>query len=268
MEQVRFSQVSALTPLGEGRFAGDVHGEWTIADKPNGGYLLAMLGRAATQVGPHPDVIAASAHYLRPPDPGAVTLEAELLRGGRSASQLRVRMVQDGQACIESTFTTSTLNPATEPYWSAGVPDAGSGTFDGALRLPPVNPLGMHIPIMGQADVRIDRASLGFGRGTPSGRGELYGWLALPEDETFDSLSLLYAIDAFPPATFDVEMTGWVPTLSLTAYVRAVPAPGPVRILQKAHLVDAQRVDEGCWVWDRTGRLVAQGTQLAGIRLG
>ncbi len=121
---------------------------------------------------------------------------------------------------------------------------------------------------MGQVDLRIEPGSFGFGRGKPSGRGELRGWLALPDGEAFDPFSLIYAVDAFPPATFDVEMTGWVPTLELTVYVRAIPAPGPVRVLQKAQLIDAQRVDESCWVWDSTGRLVASGTQLAGIRLG
>ena len=75
-------------------------------------------------------------------------------------------------------------------------------------------------------------------------------------------------MDAFPPATFEIEPTGWVPTLELTAYVRALPAPGPVRILQKAQLIEGQRVDETCLVWDSRGRLVAQATQLAGIRLG
>ena len=50
--------------------------------------------------------------------------------------------------------------------------------------------------------------------------------------------------------------------------MRALPAPGPVRILQRAQLIDARRVDESCYVWDRLGRLVAHGTQLAGIRLG
>ena len=77
-----------------------------------------------------------------------------------------------------------------------------------------------------------------------------------------------HPVDAFPPATFDIEFTGWVPTLELTVYVRALPAPGPVRVMQRANLIDAGRVDETCWVWDSTGRLVAQGTQLAGIRMG
>ena len=58
-----------------------------------------------------------------------------------------------------------------------------------------------------------------------------------------------------------------MPTLELTAYVRALPAPGPVRVLHKAQLIEGNRVDEACFVWDSRGRLVAQATQLAGIRL-
>ena len=57
---------------------------------------------------------------------------------------------------------------------------------------------------------------------------------------------------------------------------RAHPGQSGFRILSvgvdgflaRAQLIDAQRVDETCFVWDSTGRLVAQGTQLAGVRLG
>jgi hypothetical protein len=175
---------------------------------------------------------------------------------------------QDGKPCIEALVTTSRLEPDTKPHWSDGVPELGTVSFEASRRIPAVTPSGLPVAIMDQVDLRIEPDSLGFARGVPSGRGELRGWLALSHDEAFDPISLSYAIDAFPPATFDVEVSGWVPTLELTAYVRALPAPGPVRILHKAHLIDAQRVDEICWVWDCTGRLVAHGTQLAGIRLG
>ena len=227
-----------------------------------------MLGRAATTVGPHEHVIAASAHYLHSPEPGPVVVEADVLRAGRNASQLHARMVQDGQVCIEALFTTSVLDPDGKPHWSDGAPEPGTATFEESIRLPPASPSGFPVAIMEHVDLRIEPGSLGFARGAPSGRGELRGWLALPDDEPFDPTSLIYAVDAFPPATFDVEMSGWVPTLELTVYVRALPAPGPVRVLHKAHLIDAQRVDEICWVWDTTGRLVAHGTQLAGIRFG
>jgi hypothetical protein len=41
-----------------------------------------------------------------------------------------------------------------------------------------------------------------------------------------------------------------------------------VQVRLAAQLIEAQRVDEVCQVWDSRGRLVAQATQLAGIRLG
>ena len=267
MEPVAFSAVTALVERQPGRYSGDVHAGWTIAGKPNGGYLLALLGRAAAAVS-HPHPIATSAHYLRPPDPGPVDVDVEVLRRGRSASQLRARLRQHGKTCIEALVTTGELDPDTKPYWTEGLPEPGSVPFADCIRVPAVTPAGLPVPIMEQVDIRLEPASFTFARGAPTGRGELHGWLALPHGEDFDAGALLYAVDAFPPATFDIEISGWVPTLELTAYVRATPAPGPLRVLHKAHLIVAQRVDEVCWVWDSTGRLVAQGTQLAGVRLG
>jgi Thioesterase-like superfamily len=265
-----FSDVSALTPTAADSFDIDISANWTIGGKPNGGYLLALLGRAATQASTHEHVIAASAHFLRAPEPGPVEITVDLLRSGRSASQLRARLEQRGKACVECLLTTADLDPAAEPYWAAGTPDARADPQARASlpRLPAQNPQGVRVELMGLVDIRIDTETSAWSRGEPSGRGELRGWLALPDGEDFDPLSLLYAVDAFPPATFDIAFTGWVPTLELTVYVRALPAPGPVRVLQRAGLIEDQRVDEECWVWDSRGRVVAHGSQLAGIRLG
>ena len=264
-----FADVSAVVEReGGGVFDAIIDPEWTIAGRPNGGYLMSIMGRAAAGVVAQPDVIAASATYLRPPDVGPVELRTAVLRAGRSASQVRVRLVQDAADCVEALFTVATLDPLSAPFWAGGLPAREPRAFDECVRIPSTGPTGLHIPIMDQVELRMDPDDLGFARGRPSGRGELNGWLALPQAAVFDPLSLLYAVDAFPPATFEVQTTGWVPTLELTAYVRALPAPGPVRVLQKAQLVQEQRVDEVCYVWDGTGRLVAQGTQLAAIRLG
>jgi hypothetical protein len=179
-------------------------------------------------------------------------------------------MAQDGRLCVEAIITTSRLSPPIEtaPFWAQGLPDRSATRYEDSSRLIPRLPNGMRVAIMDHVEVRLDAGTSGFADGQPSGRGRLDGWLRLPDDEPFDPFSLVFAVDAFPPATFDIEFSGWVPTLELTVYVRALPAPGPVQVSQRAQLVDAGRVDEACFVWDSTGRLVAQGTQLAGVRLG
>lgn len=95
----------------------------------------------------------------------------------------------------------------------------------------------------------------------------LDGWLELPGEATFDPASLVFAFDVIPPASFDIERTAWVPTISFTAYVRALPARGPIQIRYEARLICEERVDLCCHIWDRAGDLVAHSTQLAGLRM-
>jgi hypothetical protein len=263
-----YSVVSALEERAPGRFAGEINAEWAIRGKPNGGYLVSMMARAATQSTEHRHLLAASAHFVSAPDPGSAEIATELLRAGRSASQSRVTMSQDGKIRVEALITTSRLDEVGDPYWEAGLPVPNSVDFEDCIHLVPKLSDGERVELMEQVAIRLEPSSCGFFEGRPSGRGELRGWLALPHEEPFDSTALAFAVDAFPPATFDIEMAGWVPTLELTVYVRALPAPGPLRVLQRAQMISGQRVDEACFVWDHTGRLVAQGTQLAGIRLG
>jgi hypothetical protein len=268
MSLLAFTTVTELTGTSPGHFVADVSPAWTIEGKPNGGYLVAMLGRAAALIGPHEDLLTVSAYYLHSPDPGPVDIEVEVLRAGRSVTHVRARMLQQGRSCVEALLITGRLDAATPPYWDGGLPAPQIASWDECVRVPPRSPNGLEVDIMSQVELRLDPAVLGFASGRPTGRGDLRGWLALPHEEIFDPAALVFAVDALPPATFDIEMTGWVPTLELSVYVRALAAPGPVQIRQIAGLIDGQRVDETCWVWDQTGRLVAQGTQLAGIRLG
>jgi hypothetical protein len=260
-----FAEVTTLTETGPGTFDAEINDQWTIGGKPNGGYLLAMLGRATSMLSEHPHVIAASAHYLTAPDPGPVSIAVEVLRSGRTASQSRARMAQAGKGIVEALITTSQLDPDVTPYWDGGAPRAGEVGYEDCRPLDPNLPNGVRVAIMDQVEVRLEPR---FASRQPTGRGELRGWLTLPGGEAFTPTSLLYAVDAFPPATFDIEFSGWMPTFELTVYVRALPAPGPVQILHRAQLIDGHRADETCFVWDRTGRLVAHSTQLAGIRLG
>jgi hypothetical protein len=260
----------------------NVDGGWAIGDRPHGGYLLALVARAAGAAiaaveGPdHPHVLSATVTYVGSPVAGPAEVRTEVLRRGRSASQARARLVQGGAALVEAVFLFGSLAVDTEPWWGGEPVPAGTAALaaradeDGAaggVRRTSEGPNGMRMPIMERVEMALDPETAGFAAGQPSGRGEVRGWLRMAGGREPDPLALLYAVDALPPATFDLaEANGWVPTLSLTAYIRALPAPGPLVVRQRARLVEGGFVDEGCDVWDSRGRVVAQATQLAGVR--
>lgn len=250
-----------------------IDGGWAIGDKPNGGYLLAVLARAAVATAStveglvHGHPVTSSAQYVAAPEAGPAEVHAEVLRRGRRLSQVRARLVQAGSVRVESVFTLGQLDAAAEPWWD-DVPMPAFTPEAECVRNTSPGPGGVLLPITDRVEVRLDPQVTGFARGRPTGHGEVRGWMRFADGRSPDPFGLLLAVDVLPPATFDLGTTGWVPTLSLTAYVRAVPAPGPLAVRQWARLVQSDLVDEGCDVWDSRGRLVAQATQLAAVRVG
>ncbi len=261
-----FEKVTAVTPVGGGEFATDLDPLWTIGGRPNGGVLLAAMARAALTVdadGEHPHPLSASAVYVSSPVAGPARITVERLRRGRTASQLRARLSQDATVRVEALFTLGQLPDGPEPLFDAVPPVEVAPPDECRLGLPEIAGGDLRIEILSQVRQRLDRRSLH----DPAFAGDVRGWVAFADDAPFDPVSLLYAVDALPPATLQLGTLGWVPTLELTAYVRAIPAPGMLRIRQRARLLSDGIVDEVCEVWDSTDRMVAQATQLASVRL-
>jgi hypothetical protein len=269
-----FDEATAVRRVGADgaltRYVAELDPEWRVGTKPNGGYLLAILSRAALDVvdggpGGHPHPVAVSAHFLTAPDAGPAEVEVELLRRGRSASQVRATLLAGHSRCVEALVTCGELPAAAEP-WRAGPTAPELPPLDACPRATegPVVP----VPLLNVIEERLDPVSAGFATGRPSMQGEIRAWVRLADGQPADPLSLLVFADCLPPATFDLGLLGaWVPTLELTVYLRGVPAPGPLRARLRAGLVVADRVDEHCDVWDSAGRLVATGHQLAGVRV-
>ncbi len=70
---------------------------------------------------------------------------------------------------------------------------------------------------------------------------------------------------ALPPVVFGLGAFGWAPTVELTWHMRAVPAPGLLRVAARCRHVSGGWFDEEAEVWDSAGRLVAQSRQLARV---
>lgn len=274
MRDWELEQATTLEAVGDGiHFHGVIDPGWTVGDKPNGGYLLVMMSRACGLAlehagSGHRDPLAATAHYLRAPEIGSVTITCAVLRAGRGASQVHATLSQADVPCVDATFTLGSLPENPEPpFWTVReLLDVAP--YEQCHRIPAMRDGSPFVvPIMDRSDLRLDPAVLGFALGKPSGEANLRGWISFADGRPADPLGLLFFCDALPPATFELVPTGWVPTLSLSVYVRAQPVSGPLRICQRAHAIDDGRVDETCEVWDASGRLVAQATQLAGIRI-
>ena len=231
----------------------------------HGGWLLETITEVALQSTAHPHALAVSAHYVAAPRVGTGTVEVDVVREGRSVGSLRARLLQEGRSKVEVLISAGRLPGAdVAPYLVEAVPP----------ELPPVEDCERHVPgpemprngITEQLDVLIDPATGGFLHGTPGGSAEVRAWVRSAHGREPDPLMLLTIADALPPVSFDLGIPGWVPTIELTVHVRAVPAPGWLRCVQRARLLHGGWLDEECEVWDSAGQLVAQARQLAAFR--
>ena len=263
-----FSFATRVVPRSTaGEFDVELDPQWGLEDKPNGGYLLAVLGRAAAELGTsHPDLTAVSGSFIQSPKPGPAVATVEVLRAGRGATQLRARLTQDGLPRVEALITHGRLDDAA-PWWSGTVP----------VSLPPlaecsrsntVAPGGaFRIHLLDVIEQRLDPAVRGFERDEPTNNGVFAGWLSLADGADWDPLSLLVAVDAMPPLGYDLGAPGWAPTVQLSSYIRRLPAPGPIRVRATATDVGTGQIDHLVHAWDSKDRLVAQATQICALRL-
>jgi hypothetical protein len=273
-DDLSFDAATALRPRADGStFDFDIHPLWTVGDKPNGGFLLALLGRAAAQAigadtGAAWDVQSATVTYLAAPLLEAAEIRTTLLRRGRTASHVRAVLVQSERTMVDAVMVLGALAPGAAPRYSDMAP-LYIPAPEGCVRLPPRTPEGVPVGVLVTTDLRLDPLTVP-GAPRPGDEGppvaELRGWLRFADGREPDAASLLYFADAIPPATLLIGSSGWVPTLSMSVYVRAQPAPGWLGIRFTAGLVSAGTVDETCTLWDSRGHVVAQATQLARLR--
>ena len=268
-----FDTATAVQETGDPNvFATTVNHLWTVGDKPNGGYLLALLGRAARVTarqagGPDWEVLSGAITYLRPPGLGPATVHTTLLRSGRTAAHVRTVLVQGPDTLADAVVVLGQL-PIDPSVRYDGTPPFEAPDPEDCVRLTPKIPTGVYVGIMDVLELRLDPATLPFTPSTPpvGATAELRGWTRFADGRDPDALSLLFFADAIPPATLMIGSSGWVPTLQMSLYVRACPAPGWLAIRMAANLVADGVVDETCVVWDSRGHVVAQGTQLARLR--
>jgi acyl-coenzyme A thioesterase PaaI-like protein len=256
-----FREATTLRRAADGRYSVDLDADYGFAEALNGGYIMAVLARAALEASERPHPVATATSFLHVVRPGPAEVVVEPLKSGRTTAVARVRLVQDDRSAVESLITTGTLDGAVEPVYSAttgGLPPlAECVTFTGR---------DSDKGFVSRVDLRYDRATMGWLDGQPSGTPEIRAYFRLRETYEPDAIVLALAVDVLPPVALNTGASGWTPTVEMTWHMRAVPAPGWLTLHGRGRLVSDGWFDEDVEVWDSAGRLVAQSRQIA--RLG
>ncbi|MFI0351876.1 thioesterase family protein [Actinomadura sp. 9N407] len=259
----RFGEATAVEKVADGRYAAVLDEGFGFAEALNGGYLMAVLGRAAVDASPHEHPLSTAANFLRVAKPGPAEILVDVRKAGRTAATARVSLVQNDQALVEALITTGTLDAASEPDWAGAPPTPELPPIDECTGFPRVEERSR-----GFADrvhMRFDPVTMGWMDGRPSGRPEVRAWFELADGYPADAYSLALAVDALPPVALNLGAKGWAPTVELTWHMRAVPTPGPLAVYGDARLLSGGWFDEEVEVWDTAGRLVAQSRQIARV---
>ena len=275
MGMTAFDEATAITPDGDGWYTARPDDRFAIlsgdgsAGAVNGGVLLATVLRAVLDTSPHPDPVATSAHFLRVPRLAPARVHVTWLKQGKTAATAHAALLQDGSCVLDTVVTTGVLlgDPADGGLSWTGAPPVlppveectGFADFAGATR---------RTGYAGQVDLRLDPATSGWLRGQPAGVPEMRGYFQLREERMPDAYLLALAVDALPPVIFGIARTGWSPTVELTWHMRALPAPGLLRLAARSRHVSGGWFDEESEVWDSAGRLVAQSRQIARVGRG
>jgi acyl-coenzyme A thioesterase PaaI-like protein len=254
-----FREATTVRRAGDGRYAAVLDADYGFKEALHGGYLMAVLARAALDASAHPHPVATSTSFLRVAQPGPAEVWVEPRKSGRTTDVARVTLVQDDRPVVEAMITSGTLDGAADPVYSTppepmpprdecvGFGDGGSEGF------------------AAQVDMVYDRATMGWLDGQPSGVPEMRAHFRLREGYEPDGVLLALAVDALPPVVLNSGADGWAPTVELTWYMRAVPAAGWLTLRGSGRLVSDGWFDEGVEVWDSAGRLVAQSHQIARV---
>ena len=255
-----FGEATAVERVGEGRYEIDLDAGYAIGEALNGGYLMAVLARAAVDASPHAHPISTAADFHRVTKAGPAQVIVDPRKTGRTAASALVTLVQDDRPVVDALITTGTLDAAAEPDYAGAAPTP----------VPPVDDCTDFRPPTGggfadSVDMRFDRTTMGWLDGQPSGNPEIRAWFRHRDGYEIDACSLALAVDALPPVALNLGAQGWAPTVELTWHMRAVPAPGWLAVHGRGRLVSDGWFDEEVEVWDSAGRLVAQSRQIARV---
>jgi Acyl-CoA thioesterase C-terminal domain/Acyl-CoA thioesterase N-terminal domain len=285
-----FTDAMALTPAGDGVYDGELNQHWTIGPKVHGGAMLALCAnaartehwaharwahgrwahaRSAGDAGDAGDAgeediqpIALAGNFLWAPDPGPMRVVTTVRKRGRRVSLIDVELNQGDRTAVRAAITLGDPEHHVPPLLSVNpvIPLMQPEPPPGLEPIGPGHPMEDIVHLAHGCDIRPSLTT--FTPRTDGGPPIIEYWVR-PKGVAPDVLFALLCGDVSAPVTFGVNRTGWAPTVQLTAYLRALPADGWLRVLCTTVQIGQDWFDEDHIVVDCEGRIIVQSRQLA-----
>jgi acyl-CoA thioesterase len=212
----RFDRDTAVTAEGDGRFIGRIDPAWSVIRGPNGGYLAAVILRALiAAVGDAERAPRAlTVHYLAPAEPGAVTIQATVERGGKTLTSLSARVSQGEQSIALALATFAA------PHQGLSFPAAPMPAIPPPEQLTPLSPHSVEaVPFVRQYQYYT---AIGAPPLSGAEQARVGGWLRLAEPRLADAPLVAAYTDAWLPSIYPrLRAPAMTPTLDLTIHFRS-----------------------------------------------
>jgi hypothetical protein len=175
-----------------GRFEVHLDPVWSSLVGIHGGYLTAIAIKAAQRVAGDRPIRTVTTSFLRPGSAGTATVDVEVVRQGRSITNLSVTLSQSSKIVLASQIVAAFAVESTswETIVRTDLPD-----FDDCIPIAPPEGIG-HFD---HAVAVLDTRALPFSHG-PVAR--VAGYMRPRESRPIDAAWLGMALDWFPPAAF------------------------------------------------------------------
>lgn len=253
-----FAEATGVRAIADGTYAGSIEAGWDIAGNANGGYLMAIAAKAASDATGGRAPVTLTAHFLAPGKPGPVTVDTTIEKQGRRFTTVTARLNGPDRQLMTLLGSYAATPPTTSGMERVDASPPEMPPPEECIAIEPTDTFPP--PFMGKVELRIHPDDASFASGTPRFRG----WFRLRDDEPIDAFAAIVAVDAFPPTIFNARLpVAWTPTLELTAHLRARPEPGWMRCQFTTRFITGGLLEEDGEVWNAGGRLVAQSRQLA-----
>ena len=266
----QFQAALVLSKVSENIFSFTPDPRYFVGNTPHGGYLLALMNKAMTQVLPHPSAINSNVYYLDRTEPESAELHVEVFRTSKGSSMGQVKLIQKNKIrCLYSALCSDFDYMKGYSGLSTPLPEIVKTVKQDAFKVMHYENLGLGSTpaFIQQLNMSVHPDHAWWDRDISSDLAEARcsAYLEL-EGGIADTFVLSYLADILPPVVQNkYGSLGWIPTLALSCNIRQLPQTNLLFIDGLAKDISNGYFEQDCCIWDMNGNLVATSRQLAKI---